>query len=461
MAGAIPSTDVSQIQPIGNLTGGTTANDIGQEFTTPALQNLEGAFNKGLVSADQIQGLLKGGMDMAKQRQVNLEDIQSSKERLAAGVPKQQAEAAAEIARANAAKARLEGVAASGAMASTRWEAALSQKDPSGNLGRLVNIYMQSDPTGQVPLGDDGLPDTNAIKQRFGIDTGDNSTASTINFLTGQGVKDPRILRHIDDNFLKNSPDGQGVADKLKQKNITLDTALWDHAAGKIRNPMELLDYAENAPPQVVGEGGQNAATAYKSAVEHLRRLDYLQNILQKNPNAIGPQWNKGSWSGQLLAALTAYGGGSPAQYTDQESIKLGLYGEKSDFASQAKNIRNVFEFKTYTGQAPDLKDPIEVWNNYFNTRRATISDDLKMLKPMLDNYSNQLPAYSAPEPPAVPTAGAAGGPPLPAGQNLADLPKGGQKLTPQEVEALPVGTAYISPNGLFAVKQGPPGATP
>lgn len=408
MAGDIPSTEVNQIQPIGAVAPGLDSQQIGQEFTTPALQHLDTAFQKGLVSADQIQSLLKGGMDLAKTRQTNIEDIQSSKARLAANVPVQQAESAAEIARANAAKAKLESVQASGLMASTRWQAALAQKDPSGNAQRLVDIYMRMDPTGQIPLGDDGLPDTSSIKRHFGIDTGDNSTASTINFLTGQGVRDPRILRSIDDNFLKNAPDGQGASEKLKQKNITLDTAMWDHAAGKIRTPMELLDYAENAPPQVVGEAGQNAATAYRSAVEHLRRLDYLQNILQKNPNAIGPQWNKGSWSGQLLAALTAYGGGSPAQYIDQESIKLGLYGEKSDFASQAKNIRNIFEFKTYIGQAPDLKQPIDVWNNYFNTRRATISDDLKMLRPMLDNYSNQLPAYSAPEPASVAaTAGA------------------------------------------------------
>jgi hypothetical protein len=48
----------------------------------------------------------------------------------------------------------------------------------------------------------------------------------------------------------------------------------------------------------------------------------------------------------------------------------------------------------------------------------------------------------------------------------MENLANGGRKLTPDEVNSLPAGTAYISPNGFYAVKQPPqatasPGATP
>ena len=406
MGDSLPTSQAGQ-----TLNPGISPLDI-QPYTdtTPALAALQVAFQKGLVSQEQLMSV-----------------FDRSRERVVRGTTAQEDIAAS--------KARQELLPGQTALikAKTQGELGLLPSEITARQGALTSqIALQPGATDIAKAGQGAaLPEAKLLEVESKTDpTGGHTQARKLYQQYNGGV----VLKDANGN-----PDYEGMATSnqrmlqrmigmqiLPQQKEILDTlksygpaALSQayNADGTVKSTGELKDVLAKAKPDLKPAELQAEGGALLGLEKGLDSVKAAQDILVKDPDAVGPKYNQGSYVGEKVAQGGALLGNAAAtaRFDAQKRLKAELALGIMDAIRSLKGtgaIRNTELVQIEKGQ-PTLDSTKSQWDAWLKQSQEVMERAYAMQKEALPGGPAQLlappggsltPGSAAPSAPAAAT---------------------------------------------------------
>jgi hypothetical protein len=442
-----------------------------QQGVSPAIAALQDAFEKGLLTSEQIKDLSTVTPKARRAKMASLDlSAQQSQAQMANNLPQLQAQSqaadinaglqvlpsrtSAAIAQNTAAgsQASLQGIQIGAATPSAQLEAGEMQRDPTGVLTATRKLYSQYAPlTGQaIPRAPDGQIDYDKMQKQlqeayFPGSTADGSPHADVGL---QGMHNMLMSQLWSGEY------GKQVSAMAKEKNQ--ESLMYD-ANGRLQSPYvagPLIGKAE-VKPKLTSEQVVNAASKLPSEDASLGLINEARGLVSKD-GVVGQQISGGAnivnqkWTG-VKAAM----GYKEAIQKDNDRTRL----EQTLGAGILDSIRSLSgtgagrvlekEFEVMQKQTvPALDAGREVWNKWLNEREDLIhraqvinqqiaAGKLPGAPSPNDFLSNQVSHATAP---------------APQNNGNASLPK---VMTQADYDALKPGMKYVDSAGNVATKRG------
>jgi len=392
--------------------------------TTPALQRLQDAFSKGLVTAGQMQQLFSNAAEQPKKNQLNNEEIQASKARQTL-IPAQtelagnklgvensliQPRGQAELGALDITKAGQGGV-----LPETEFTASEAKKDPTGSLQEIRKNF-QALHLGNILRLPNNTPDYEAM-----------------------GAANERLSQLRMGQIIL--PTQKEILDQLKERSPE-DAAQAYDAKGNLKSTAELADILKNSKPKLSAAEVQSGTSAVIGADAGLANIERARGILKADPESVGPKWSQGSKIGQLGAQGLAMIGNEKAtkRFDNQKNLNVTLAQGILDSIRSLRGtgaIRNTEIAAIERGQ-PQPDSSVSQWTNWLNQSEDLLQRAQRAQKLGL---GPQTKAAIAPNAAAIHDEPAAGPIEAPAATATANL----KTVTSQaDYDAIPVGGSYI-----------------
>jgi len=399
--------------------------------TTPALQQLHEAFQKGLVTAAQMQQLFSTAAEQPKKNQLNNEEIQASKAR-ASLIPAQTELTANKLnvensliqPRANVERGAL-GITEAGQggiLPETEFTASEAKQDPTGSLQETRKNF-QALHLGNILRQPDGTPDYEAM-----------------------GAANERLAQLRMGQIIL--PTQKEILDQLKERSPEDSAQAYD-AQGNLKPTAELAKILANSKPKLNAAEVQSSTSAVIGADAGLSNIERARGILKSDPNAVGPKWTQGSKVGSLLAQGKALIGNEAAtkRFDNQKNLNVTLAQGILDSIRSLRGtgaIRNT-EIQAIERGQPQPDSSVSQWTNWLNQSENLLQRAQRAQKLGLGPQTNAAIQPTIHDEPAA-------GPIEPNAPAPVTAPAGNLKTvsTQEDYDAIPVGGSYIFNNKVY-----------
>lgn len=454
------SASPTQIQPIQLV--GPNPTDYSP---APALAALHDAYQKGLISASEIQPLFQQGLGTAKDSAVTSADIQAANLRKQV----QPVQAQAEIASAKGAAkvAPLEAAAKSGAL-SGQIEAEPFVNQTALNSAKTASTYSKfdSDVASTDPTG--SLANSIQILRSWGLpiprDASGQPDAKAAGSLATELQSNTKIF---------SGPIGQKLLDAANSKAGGL--GLLFNKDGTFKGIQQATKDVSDAPPALNADQTQAATSAMTQLQATLGNggiLDEAQSLVDMG--VVGPGWNQGSKASQVGNKVASFFGYRVPQYDAQDrlsgTLASGIMNQIKSFAGSGAGQIRTAEIAWFQRNQPDIDSTPQRWKTWIDQARAQLTAVYKDRQTQLSSGQQQTITENAPSstptPPGAPVPGDRGippGSPAPSAASGAAAPTWGTTTTKvttmEQYNALPYGTPYFDAQGKPKIKTAPPQA--
>lgn len=411
--------------------------------TTPALEELRQAVQKGLVSAEQMQQLFNNSVQQpAKIQQAN-EEIQASKARTSL-IPAQTDLAASKISAENAliqprtqaelgdinskielqpGNLQIAKAGQSGAIPEAEFASNEAKQDPTGSLTETRKNF-QALHLGGLMRNPDGTPD-----------------------YEGMAAANERLAQLRMGQIIL--PTQSEIVKQMADRSPEDQAKMYDPQTGALKPTAELAKVLANSKPKLNAAEVQSGTSAVIGADAGLANIERARGILKEDPGAVGPKYNQGSKIGTLGAQALAMAGNDKAtkRFDNQKNLNVTLAQGILDSIRSLRGtgaIRNTEIAAIERGQ-PQPDSSVQQWTTWLNQsedllQRAQRAQKLSLPSPVNQAITPRTPAAIQDEPPA------------PAIQSKEETSGAKTVTTQADYEALPVGSTYIF-NGQTRVK--------